>query len=146
MSGRLTGKLPDVGKQNIDAANLKLKRFMEENIDEHTLSMRLTGTAALIDKNNGTLVTNLILGLLLAFAVIALVVGIMFRSFKISMLSLIPNLLPLLLVTTVMWLGGINLNISTSLIFTLAFGIAVDDTIHLLTKYKLERSKSFASI
>lgn len=142
MSGRLTGKLPDVGKQNIDAANLKLKRFMEENIDEHTLSMRLTGTAALIDKNNGTLVTNLILGLLLAFAVIALVVGIMFRSFKISMLSLIPNLLPLLLVTTVMWLGGINLNISTSLIFTLAFGIAVDDTIHLLTKYKLERSKN----
>ena len=95
----------------------------------------------LIDNNNSTLATNLILGLIFAFAIIALVVGIMFRSLKIAILSLLPNVLPLLLLTTVMWITGIDLKISTSLIFTLAFGIAVDDTIHLLSKYKLERRK-----
>ena len=83
----------------------------------------------------------MILGLIFAFAVIAIVVGIMFRSPRIAILSLLPNVLPLLLLTTVMWITGIDLKISTSLIFTLAFGIAVDDTIHLLSKYKLERRK-----
>ena len=141
MSCRLTGKMSDVGKLNIDTANYDLYNFMKANINPDVLSLRLTGTASLIDKNNGKLATNLISGLLLAFGVIAIVVGIMFKSFKISLLSLIPNILPLLLVTTVMWIGGIDLKISTSLIFTLAFGIAVDDTIHLLAKYKLERTK-----
>ena len=65
----------------------------------------------------------------------------MFNSFRIALFSLIPNILPLLLLTTVMWISDIDLKISTSLIFTLAFGIAVDDTIHLLSKYKLERKK-----
>ncbi|MAW65001.1 MAG: hypothetical protein CMD18_02290 [Flavobacteriales bacterium] len=141
MSCRLTGKLKDVGGLKIKEANYKLKQFLNHNINPEILQIRLTGTAMLIDNNNSTLSKNLILGLILAFAVIALVVGLMFRSIKIAFLSLIPNILPLLLLTTVMWIGNIDLKISTSLIFTLAFGIAVDDTIHLLSKYKLERRK-----
>lgn len=141
LSCRLTGKIRDVGGLKIKEANNKLELFLKENINPDILSIRLTGTAVLIDKNNATLATNLILGLVLAFIVIALVVGFMFKSLKISILSLIPNILPLFLLTTVMYIGGIDLKISTSLIFTLAFGIAVDDTIHLLSKYKLERKK-----
>ena len=141
MSCRLTGKLRDVGGLKIKEENSKLEEFLKENINPNILQIRLTGTAVLIDNNNSTLATNLILGLIFAFAVIALVVGIMFRSLKIAILSLVPNVLPLLLLTTVMWITGIDLKISTSLIFTLAFGIAVDDTIHLLSKYKLERRK-----
>lgn len=141
MSCRLTGKIRDVGGLKIREANYNLDSYLKENINPEILSIRLTGTAVLIDKNNATLATNLIFGLVLAFAVIALVVGFMFKSIKISLLSLVPNVLPLLLVTSVMWLGDIDLKISTSLIFTLAFGIAVDDTIHLLSKYKLERKK-----
>lgn len=141
MSCRLTGKLRDVGGLKIKEANLKLNQFIQQNINSDILQIRLTGTAVLIDNNNSTLAKNLILGLLFAFAVIALVVGVMFKSFKIACLSLLPNILPLLLLTSVMWLGNIDLKISTSLIFTLAFGIAVDDTIHLLSKYKLERRK-----
>lgn len=141
MSCRLTGKIRDVGGLKIKEANLKLNQFIQQNINTDILQIRLTGTAVLIDNNNSTLAKKLILGLLFAFAVIALVVGVMFKSFKIACLSLLPNVLPLLLLTSVMWLGNIDLKISTSLIFTLAFGIAVDDTIHLLSKYKLERRK-----
>ena len=141
MSCRLTGKIRDVGGLKIKEENSKLEQFLKENINPNILQIRLTGTAVLIDNNNSTLATNLILGLIFAFAIIALVVGIMFRSLKIAILSLVPNVLPLLLLTTVMWITGIDLKISTSLIFTLAFGIAVDDTIHLLSKYKLERRK-----
>ena len=141
MSCRLTGKLRDVGGLKIEEANEKLQEFLKESINPRILQLRLTGTAVLIDNNNSTLATNLILGLIFAFAVIAIVVGIMFRSIRIAIFSLLPNVLPLLLLTTVMWISGIDLKISTSLIFTLAFGIAVDDTIHLLSKYKLERRK-----
>ena len=140
MSCRLTGKLRDVGGIKIKEANADLEQFLEKNIDPKVLSIKLTGTAVLIDNNNSTLATNLILGLILAFAVIAIVVGVMFKSIKISLLSLVPNILPLLIVTSVMWVGGIDLKISTSLIFTLAFGIAVDDTIHLLSKYNYTSS------
>tara|TARA_Y100001934_G_scaffold283707_1_gene405808 strand:- start:4358 stop:6643 length:2286 start_codon:yes stop_codon:yes gene_type:complete len=141
LSCRLTGKLRDVGGLKIKEANRNLEKFLEENINPDVMKIKLTGTAVLIDNNNSTLSKTLILGLILAFAVIALVVGIMFNSFRIALFSLIPNILPLLLLTTVMWISDIDLKISTSLIFTLAFGIAVDDTIHLLSKYKLERRK-----
>lgn len=138
---RLTGKVRDVGGFNISKENERLEDFLNENINPDILEFRLTGTAVLIDKNNKTLAKDLIFSLLFAFTIIALVVGLMFRNLKIAILSLIPNVIPLLLVTVVMFIGGIDLKISTSLIFTLAFGIAVDDTIHLLSKYKLERKK-----
>lgn len=140
-SCRVSGKIKDVGGLAIKDANEKLKVFLENEINPEILKLKLTGTAMLIDRNNETLAINLMFGLILAFGVIAIIVGWMFNSLKIALLSLIPNILPLLLVTTVMWFAGIDLKISTSLIFTLAFGIAVDDTIHLLAKYKLERKK-----
>lgn len=138
---RLTGKVRDVGGFNISKEDKRLKEFLSENINLDILEFRLTGTAVLIDKNNKTLAKDLIFSLLFAFSIIAVVVGLMFKNLKIAVLSLIPNVIPLLLVTVVMFIGGIDLKISTSLIFTLAFGIAVDDTIHLLSKYKLERKK-----
>lgn len=143
---RISGKIQDVGGIAIKEANKKLDEFIAANINPDILKVKLTGTALLIDQNNATLATNLMSGLLLAFAIIALVVGVMFRSVKIALLSLIPNILPLLFITVVMYFTGIDLKISTSLIFTLAFGIAVDDTIHLLAKYKLERRKGIGHI
>lgn len=148
MSGRIAGKINDIGGLAIKYENEKFERFIEEQIDASLLTVKLTGTALLIDENNSYLAINLVKGLIIAFAIIGLIVGWMFKSIKLAFLTLIPNILPLLMVTVVMWIGGIDLKISTSLIFTLAFGIAVDDTIHLLAKYKLEikkgRSRSMA--
>ncbi len=80
-------------------------------------------------------------GLAIAFAVIALIVGFMFKSIKMIFISLIPNIFPLLMIAGVMGWSGIGLKVSTSIIFTIAFGIAVDDTIHFLTKLRLELAK-----
>lgn len=141
LSCRITGKVKDVGGLAIKGENAEFSEFINNNINPDILKVKLTGTALLIDKNNATLAKSLLLGLVLAFAIIGCVIAFMFRSLKIALLSLIPNVLPLLLVTVVMWLGDIDLKISTSLIFTLAFGIAVDDTLHLLAKYKIEINK-----
>jgi predicted RND superfamily exporter protein len=67
--------------------------------------------------------------------------GLLFRSWKMLLISMVPNLVPLILTGGVMGLFGIPLSTSTSIVFVISFGIAVDDTIHFLTRYRLERGQ-----
>ena len=139
--GRISGKMTDDGGKLIKEKNEKLLKFIEENIDSNLVECRLTGMALLIDKNNETLASNMMNGLLIAFGIIALIMGILYRSLIIIFISLIPNMLPLLVIGGVMGFSGIDLKVSTSIIFTIAFGIAVDDTIHYMSKLRLELGK-----
>jgi predicted RND superfamily exporter protein len=81
------------------------------------------------------------MGLSIAIVLIGLIMGVLFKSFKMTILSLIPNVIPLIMIAGLIGFFNINLNISTSIIFTIAFGIAVDDTIHFLSKFKIELGK-----
>jgi predicted RND superfamily exporter protein len=85
---------------------------------------------------------------LVSILIVALLVGIIYRSVSILLISIVPNLVPLVFIAGVMGYLGVELKISTAIIFTIAFGIAVDDTIHLLGKFKYElmkgRSKMYA--
>ena len=67
--------------------------------------------------------------------------AILFSSARMVLVSLVPNLLPLLLTASIMGYFGISIKPSTILIFSIAFGISVDDTIHFLAKYRQELSK-----
>ena len=79
----------------------------------------------------------MVLGLLIAFGMVALIVGLLFRSLRMTLISLVPNVLPLLFIAGFMGVLDIDLKVSTSIIFTIAFGIAVDDTLHFLAKYRI---------
>ncbi|MDQ3190520.1 MAG: MMPL family transporter, partial [Bacteroidota bacterium] len=140
-SARLTGKMPDWGSFIVNEKNEKLDNFFHSQINTSILSYNLTGGAHLIDKNNAQLSNSMLQGLLIAFLIIAFIVGIMFRSFKMIIIALIPNFFPLLMIGGVMGFAGIDLKVSTSIIFTIAFGIAVDDSIHFLSKLKQELKK-----
>lgn len=139
--GRISGQMEDIGSAQTSQKNAALNTFIEENVDQDIIDMRITGSALLIDKNNESLSVNMMQGLGIAFGVIALIMGILYRSFKIIFISLIPNVIPLLLIGGIMGYAGVDLKISTSIIFTIAFGIAVDDTIHFMSKLKLELAK-----
>ncbi|WP_276495982.1 efflux RND transporter permease subunit [Pontibacter litorisediminis] len=136
--GRLSGKMKDFGSARATALNDSLQEFISQNIDPRLLQTRLTGSAPLMDKNNEYVTANMMQGLLIAFAVIAVIVGLIFRSFRMVVISLIPNIIPLLMIGGMMGFMGVKLTVSVSIIFTIAFGIAVDDTIHFLSKLKLE--------
>jgi len=138
---RILGRVGDRGAQFFQNKNKELRHFLKTSEIEEQAEVSVTGTGTLIDRTNQTLVTSLSKGLGAAFVLIALVMGLMFRSVKMMLIALVPNLLPLLAVGSVMAMTGINLNMSTGIIFTIAFGIAVDDTIHLLSRYKLELLK-----
>jgi len=89
----------------------------------------------------GSIVEDLVKSLLFAFVIIFIVIVLIFRSARLGLLSVVPNLLPLLVCMGVMGLTGIRLRIATAMIFAIALGIAVDDTIHFLNRFRVERSQ-----
>ena len=120
--------------------------FIEKELNNQYFSLRQTGTARLIDLNNAYLAKDMTVGLLIAFLLIALIVGIMFKDLKMVLICLIPNFFPLILIAGIMGFAGIYLKVSTSIIFTIAFGIAVDDTIHFMSKLRLQLAKGSSII
>lgn len=97
-----------------------------------------TGMAVVFLKGTNFLIRNLFISLGLAVLLIALFMAWMFRNIRMVIISLIPNLLPLLVTAAVMGFTGIPIKPSTILVFSIAFGISVDDTIHFLAKYRQE--------
>jgi predicted RND superfamily exporter protein len=97
-----------------------------------------TGTAIVASYGTLYLVNNLLTSLLIAIGVIGLLMALLFRSWRMVLVSLIPNFLPLIVTAGVMGFTGIPIKPSTLLVFSIAFGISVDDTIHFLAKFRQE--------
>lgn len=140
-AGRLTGRMADVGSIRAGQLNDSLRRFLKTSIDPAVLQTRLTGSSNLIDKNNENLTLNMITGMAIDVAMVTLIVLLLFKSVRMTVVVLIPNLLPIVIVAGVMGLAGVHMKVSTSIIFTIAFGIAVDDTIHFISKLRLTLTK-----
>ena len=138
---RISAKIQDFGGYKMKKLTEQLKAEKSQIIDTEIIDFRLTGMSLLIDKNNESLASNMMFGLLIAFGVIALIMGMLFKSFKMVVITLIPNILPLLFIGGFMGFMGYDLKVSTSIIFTIAFGIAVDDTIHYMSKFRMELNK-----
>lgn len=139
---RFRGMMPDIGSSKAWELRQQLTQAIETEIDSTLIKVYITGTAELIDKNNRNLALNIGFGLVIAFVLITLIFGIQFKSWKMIFISLIPNVLPILFLAGVMGYFGISLKISTAILFTIAFGIAVDDTIHFLGKLRMVQNKS----
>tara|TARA_R110002012_G_scaffold321471_2_gene549427 strand:- start:59980 stop:62205 length:2226 start_codon:yes stop_codon:yes gene_type:complete len=139
---RFAGFIPEWGSNDTQKRNHALKAFIHKEVDENILSARITGTTYLIDKSNENLSIELMKGLIVAVLMIAMVLAVYFKSFKMLLISLIPNFIPLLFTAGIMGFMGVPLKLTTAIIFVVAFGIAVDDTIHFLGAYKKQKAKS----
>ncbi len=137
---RINGTIPDWGNEKVTAKNKELLQFLATKKDLR-MNYRITGTAHLIDKNMRYLSKSLVQGLTFSILIVALIMGLIYRSISMMLISLVPNIFPLMAIAGIMGYAGIELKISTAIIFTIAFGIAVDDTIHLLGKFKFELMK-----
>ena len=138
---RVTGTIPDWGNIKVSGKNEQLEKFLNSELKSPYFEAKLTGTAHLLDMNMRELSFNMMQGLILASLIIAVLMALLYRSFTMTIIALIPNMIPLVVVAGLMGYMDINLKISTAITFTIAFGIAVDDTIHFLSKLKLELGK-----
>ena len=135
---RVTTFMRDIPTERIEEIEKDLVKEIDKIFPPDRYQVKLTGKALLYLKGTHYLIRNLIISLSLAILLIALFMAYMFRSFKMIVISLIPNLLPLIITAGVMGFSGIPLKPSTILVFSIAFGISVDDTIHFLAKYRQE--------
>jgi len=110
------------------------------------LSYKLTGTPAIIDEAGRHVSENIVIGLLFAFLLIGISMAFLFKSIKMGFISLVPNIFPILLTAGFIGFAGIDLNMSTAIVFTIAFGIAVDDTIHFLSRFRQEMSQGRSNL
>ena len=135
---RITTFMKDTETERFDRIEEDLKSEIKKIFPTERYNVILTGKALVFQKGTKYLVNNLILSLSLAVFLIALFMAWMFRSFKMILVSLIPNLLPLIITAGLMGYIGVPIKPSTILVFSIAFGISVDDTIHFLAKYRQE--------
>lgn len=136
--GRITTYMKDIKTSRMEEIESDLIESINKIFPKDRYGVRITGKSLLFLKGTKYLINNLILSLSLAILLIALFMAFLFRSFKMILISLIPNLLPLIITAGVMGFAGIPLKPSTILVFSIAFGISVDDTIHFLAKYRQE--------
>ena len=137
-NARMTTFLMDVETNRIEMIEEDLKKEINQIFDADKYNVILTGKALLYLKGTHYLIKNLFISLSLAILLIAMFMAYLFRSYKVIIISLVPNLLPLIITAGVMGFTGIPLKPSTILVFSVAFGISVDNTIHFLAKYRQE--------
>lgn len=138
---RISGTIPDIGNLEAREKTEAFLAFLKKHKLDQTITFNVTGTGYLLDKNMRYLAVSLIKGLGVSILLVALIIGLVYRSGRILIISIITNVLPLLFIAGYMGFTGVELKTSTSIIFTIAFGIAVDDTIHFLGKFKYELMK-----
>ncbi len=135
---RITAQMADIGTERMEAIVADITPKIEEIYPKDKYHVTLTGTSIVFLKGTRYLVKNLMVSLALAVMVIGLIMFFLFGSVRMVLISLLPNLIPLLCTAALMGYAGVPIKPSTILVFSIAFGISVDDTIHFLAKYRQE--------
>ena len=137
-SARISAKIQDKGSMLVKEHNEHLKKYLSDNINPNEIEVTITGAAHLVDLNNDYMVSNMMQGFGFSIFVIALLTYFLHRSWRMVLVFILPNVIPLLIMAGVMGFAGIELKSATSLVFSIAFGVATDDTIHFISRLKIE--------
>ncbi len=135
---KISAKTRDMGSLLIAEHNKNLREFIDKNVKKDLLEFNITGAAHLMDRNNEYMVTNMTQGFAFSVIIIAFLTFFLHRSWRMVLVFVLPNLIPLIIIAGLMGYMGIELKAATSLVFSIAFGIATDDTIHFISRLKIE--------
>jgi uncharacterized protein len=136
---RISMNMADIGSIRMDSLiHHKIQPKIDELFEGTEMSAIVTGSSPLFVKGNKFLIENLRMSLILAFICISFIMAALYMNFRMIVISLIPNIIPLLICAAIMGYFGIPLKPSTAIIFSIAFGISVDYSIHFLAKYRQE--------
>jgi predicted RND superfamily exporter protein len=135
---RITTFMKDIGTEEMAKVEGKLQKKINQVFPKDRYEVTLTGKALVFQKGTSYLIDNLIESLIFAILLIAGLMAYMFRSVKMILVSVITNILPLCITSGLMGYFGIPLKPSTILVFSIAFGISVDNAIQFMAKYRLD--------
>lgn len=138
---RVTAFTEDAGARRINEIRDQVDLYLAEHFPEQ---VTVTGTTVLSADLTDKIVFSLAWSILIALAAISLIMTLLFRNIRMVIISLVPNLIPLLVIASIMGFLNVDIKPSTAVIFTIALGIAVDDSIHYLARLRLEYKRSGA--
>lgn len=133
---RISLQMANLSTPEIEQLQQQLRQEIDSILPPEKYKVDITGSTVVFTHGTRYLVKNLYQSLLLAFVVITLLLALLFSSWRIILIALVPNLLPQLLTAALMGFAGIPIKPSTILIFSVALGISVDNTIHFLSRYR----------
>ncbi|MCC8174100.1 MAG: MMPL family transporter [Odoribacter sp.] len=135
---RMTFRVKDIGTKKMEAKVDTIENILARIFPPSLAETKVTGSSIVFFKGNQYLVKNLFSSLSLAVILIAGFMAWMFKSKRMVFIALVPNIIPQLLTAALMGYLGIPIKASTILVFSIAFGISIDNTIHYLAKYRQE--------
>lgn len=138
---KISAQMKDIGRINVSRQNEIVLKKVRSMIDTSEIDVKISGLDHLFDRTHESRIHNMLYGLLTAILIIAFLLGFLYRSIPMVIIALILNIIPIVMMAGIMGLTQLELRAGTSVIFTIAFVIAVDDTVHLLNKFKWERHR-----
>ena len=136
---RISLNVADLGSLKLDSiVNNTFRPEIDKIFGNSKAEVKLTGTTLTFIKGINFLIENLLQSMLLAFIIISVIMALLFKNLKMVIISLIPNIIPLIIAAGIMGFLGIPLKPSSALVFSIVFGISVDYSIHFLAKFKNE--------
>lgn len=139
---RLAAQTVDAGSRRINEIRSSIEDYLGDNFKDEEIT--ITGSTILSANLVSKIVYSLASSIGLAFICISFLMAFLFKDLKMVVISLIPNVMPLIMIAGIMGFFGIDIKPSTAVIFTIAFGIAVDDTIHFLARFRIELKRGLS--
>ncbi|MFU8811334.1 MAG: efflux RND transporter permease subunit [Balneolaceae bacterium] len=139
---RVTAFTEDAGSKRINQIRDSVGAYMGEHFTDQEIT--ITGTTILSADLTDKIVFSLAWSILIAIVAISLIMTVLFQNVRMIFISMIPNLIPLIVVAGIVGYAGVDIKPSTAVIFTIALGIAVDDSIHFLARFRIEYLRSGA--
>ena len=142
---RITTKILDLGADSVQAVGNRIDAWIAANTNPNIATFKKTGSGIILDKNAVYARESLLQGLGIAVIIISLLMALLFKNWRMVLISLVPNVFPLIFAGGLLGFLGIELEAGVAILFAIVFGIAVDDTIHFLSKFKLSKDKGLSN-
>lgn len=141
---RITARMLDVGRDTIELVETDLKNWWAANTDSSVARFKITGTGVILDKNSTYIRDNMLQGLIPSVLVVAFIMVLLFRDWRMVLVFCVPNVFPLFFAGALIGYLGIPLEAGIATVFSIVFGIATDDTVHFLSNFKVCRARGLS--
>jgi predicted RND superfamily exporter protein len=135
---RISVQMADVGTKEMNAIEKKLRPKIDSIFDPKKFDVTMTGNSVVYTKGTDFLIDNLLESVFFGIILISLLVAIVFSSYRMVVIAMICNLIPLMITAAIMGYANIPVKPSTLIVFSVALGISIDNAILFLSKYRHE--------
>lgn len=135
---RISVQMADIGTKEMNIIEKKLRPKIDSIFNPEKYEVTITGNSLVYTKGTDFLIRNLLESVLFGIILISIIIAVVFSSYRMVVIAMICNLIPLMITAAIMGFAGIPVKPSTLIVFSVALGISIDNAILFLTKYRHE--------